>query len=151
MVVPPHDRVIGGYFTGFLARRNYPQPTGTRPAAGIKASPNIGTTNGGQAQKYNCSTRMISTSYCLRGLSTAHAEPQRWHTTFAETAVIGGARDGGRAPPGDRTLAVGHRDAGTLSRFSATRNTMWGMPERRPDLMDAHIQTAETIRQACVA
>src|SRR5262245_12152238 len=87
MVVPPHDRVIGGYFTGFLARRNYPQPTGTRPAAGIKASPNIGTTNGGQAQKYNCSTRMISTSYCLRGLSTAHAEPQRWHTTFAETAV----------------------------------------------------------------
>src|SRR5262245_20477333 len=32
---------------------------GRRGAAAIKASPNIGTTNGGQAQKYNCSTRTL--------------------------------------------------------------------------------------------
>ncbi len=30
---------------------------GPRGAAGIKASPNIGTTNGAQVHKYNCSTR----------------------------------------------------------------------------------------------
>jgi len=33
MATPPHDGVIGGHFTGFLGRWNYPQPRGTRPLA----------------------------------------------------------------------------------------------------------------------
>ena len=28
---------------------------------------------------------------------------------------------------------------------------MWGVPERRTDLMDVHMQRAETVRQACIA
>src|SRR5438093_8695902 len=32
MVTPPHDGVIGGHFTRFLGRWNYPQPRGTRPS-----------------------------------------------------------------------------------------------------------------------
>src|SRR5262249_12318830 len=36
------------------------------------------------------SPRVIETSHGLTGLRTAHAEPQRWHTTCAETVVFEG-------------------------------------------------------------
>jgi hypothetical protein len=32
-----------------------------------------------------------------------------------------------------------------------TRLTAWSVPEKRTDLMDAQMQTAEVVRQACIA
>src|SRR5437899_1364064 len=65
--------------------------------------------------------------------------------------AAGGARDRGRAPRGDGALAAGPSDAGTPGRLRAARLTAWGVPERRTDLMDVHMQRAEAVRQACIA
>jgi len=59
-----------------------------------------------------------------------------------------GTWDGGRTPCDDGALA-GHSAAGKLS-FCAAYLTVWGAPERRTNCMDAHMQTAEEVRQACL-
>jgi hypothetical protein len=41
-------------------------------------------------------------------------------------------------------------DAGTPCRLRAARLTVWSLPERRRECMDAHLQTAEMVRQACI-
>src|SRR5262245_56041060 len=68
----------------------------------------------------------------------------------ATGAVAKGARDGGRTPCDDGALAAGHSASGTR-RFSAAYLTVWGVPERRTNRMDAHMQRAEAVRQACIA
>ena len=50
----------------------------------------------------------------------------------------------------DGALAAGHSAAGTR-RFRAAYLTVWGVPERRTDRMDVHMQMAEAVRQACIA
>ena len=42
-------------------------------------------------------------------------------------------------------------DVGTPCRLRVARLTAWSVLERRTDLMDAHMQTAERVRQACIA
>src|SRR2546422_284977 len=56
-----------------------------------------------------------------------------------------------RAPRGDGALVARHSDAGTPGCLSAARLTVEGVTERRIDRMDEHVQTAEAVRQACIA
>jgi hypothetical protein len=56
-------------------------------------------------------------------------------------AAAKGALDCGRMPCDDGALAPGHRVAGTR-RFRAAYLTVWGVPARRTDRMDADRQTA---------
>jgi hypothetical protein len=44
---------------------------------------------------------------------------------------------------------VEHSAAG-MRRFRAAYLTVWGMPERRTDRMNVHMQMAEAVRQACM-
>ena len=61
-----------------------------------------------------------------------------------------GARDGGRTPCGGGVLAVGLGASGTR-RFRAAYLTVWGVPARRTDRMDVHMQMAKAVRRACIA
>jgi hypothetical protein len=65
-------------------------------------------------------------------------------------AVTKGARDGGRTPCDDGALAAGPGAAGTR-RFRAAYLTVWGVPARRTDRMDVHMQMAKAVRQTCIA
>jgi hypothetical protein len=70
---------------------------------------------------------------------------------WPETGTVAkGAQDGDRTPYDNGALAAGPSAAGTR-RFRAAYLTVWGVPERRTDCMDAHMQTAEAVRQACLA
>ena len=64
-------------------------------------------------------------------------------------AVTKGARDGGRTPCDDGALAADHSASGTR-RCRAAYLTVWGVPARRTDRMDVHMQMAEAVRQACI-
>ena len=61
-----------------------------------------------------------------------------------------GARGPGRTPCNAGAPTAGHSAAGTRC-FRAAYLTVWGVPERRTDHMDVHMQMAEAVRQACIA
>jgi hypothetical protein len=61
--------------------------------------------------------------------------------------VAKGAQDGGRTPCDAGALAAGHRASGRLS-FRAAYLTVWGVPERGTDRMDAHMHMSSHV--SCV-